>query len=229
MRRHVILLAVAALMLSGCGGEGEDQTASDLVGGTPYTTDPSADATPSAAPTPAAPATTSPSSPPSPTSFTGLPDHLFENRATPLVRTDFSDDAAWNRVVAAVTAEVDLGSGTGESWPLVPNVWAVDDRSYEGVTAELVLATAPEGQYRYALLADARSMQEVDADGGPSVVYVDLTTSPVEAEEWNLLRQFRCGANMVAEVEANLSIANMAFDDYADVEGADGVFRGFPG
>lgn len=38
-------------------------------------------------------------------------------------------------------------------------------------------------------------------------------------------RSFRCAVPEIASIEANLSIANMDFADYADERG--GVFRGF--
>ena len=48
---------------------------------------------------------------------------VFRDGTTPMVRTDFTDDAAWSQVVAAVTASVDLG---GE---YVPNVTAIKTSS----------------------------------------------------------------------------------------------------
>ena len=57
------------------------------------------------------------------------------------------------------------------------------------------------------------------------------TNDPVKiAEDFNTFpgRTFRCVVEEVASIEANLSIANMDFHEFADNVEADGVFRGFP-
>jgi Domain of unknown function (DUF6924) len=65
---------------------------------------------------------------------------LFRDDATPLLRTDFSDDAAWKRVVQAVTAPANFGEAAdpdeGGSEEHTPNTAAVDDRAYAGATVQ---------------------------------------------------------------------------------------------
>lgn len=136
---------------------------------------------------------------------------VFVDGTTPLVRTDFADDAAWGRVVAAVMAPADFG---GE---YVPNVQVVDDRSFEGLDPETLGRTYDEDCVGYVLLADAESMGDRDEI---TVVYVDLYDDPG--------RSFRVAASEIASIESNLSIANMDFEDFADNVDSDGVFRGFP-
>jgi hypothetical protein len=46
---------------------------------------------------------------------------MFREGVTPLVRTDFSDDAAWNRVVSAVTQPTDFGDSGAELDRYTPN------------------------------------------------------------------------------------------------------------
>jgi len=73
-------------------------------------------------------------------------------------------------------------------------------------------------------------MAEAAAGTEPTVDYVDLSVTDDEAAELfrsHLGRTFRCAASEVAGIEANLSISNLDFSDYADAVSSDGVFRGF--
>ncbi len=155
----------------------------------------------------------------------------FDNGATALLRTDFSDDAVWRRVVAEVRQPVLFdGSPYG---PYEPNVVAVDARDLEGATADsLARDLADLADVRgYVLLADARTMAEADTGGELTVLYVDLSVTDEEDAallETFLGRSFRCAVTELASIEANLSIANMDFRDFADSVESDGVFRGFP-
>lgn len=153
----------------------------------------------------------------------------FEAEETPLVRTDFTDDSAWQSVLAAVMTPVDFGGVPGG---YVPRVVAVDASEFDGATgAGLGESFAPtEEVYGYVLLADSRSMNEAAAAGEVTLGYVDL--SVVDAEQAELMdsflgRTFRCAASAVASAESNLSISNMDFQEFADGVGSDGVFRGF--
>lgn len=150
----------------------------------------------------------------------------FEQGGTPLVRTDFSDDDAWELVVYELTKQDDDGTE--------PHVTVVDDRALAGVTGD-ALGSAFDGQglsYGYVALADARSMAEADAGGELTVDYVDLSVADDEDAERSESfpgRTFRCAASRFASVEVNLSIANKDFAEFADNVGSDGVFRGFSG
>ena len=149
----------------------------------------------------------------------------FDQGETPLLRTDFTDDAAWDRVVRLVTTTPDE---VGNTAAVVP----VSDRHYESMDAaalagEVMAADLMEG---YAILADARSMAEAAAGAEVTVVYVDLSPYAVEdADDFHTFpgRAFRCVVTEVASIEVNLSIANMDFHEFADSVGEDGVFRGF--
>ena len=161
---------------------------------------------------------------------------LFRDDATPLVRTDFSDDAAWERVVQAVTAPDDFGDvadpedGGSENRSYAPNVKAVDDPAFDGATVQSLVDAGHGKPLGYLLVADDRSMREAVSGGEVTVVYVDLSVLPEDAEEFGFVygRGFRCEVGQVASIEVNLSIANMDFDEFADSIDTDGVFRGFP-
>lgn len=144
---------------------------------------------------------------------------LFKDGITPLIRTDFSDDAAWERLAAAVSAAVDFGyvdEDAPDDEGYTPNVEAISDPAYTGVTGDDLGAAWAGDSGGYVLLADREAMADVD---DPTVAYVDLCDDPG--------RTFRCAVGEVASIEANLAIANMDFEEFADQVGADGVFRGF--
>ncbi|GAB3264175.1 DUF6924 domain-containing protein [Nocardioides dilutus] len=149
----------------------------------------------------------------------------FEQGGTPLVRTDFSDDDAWELVVYELTKQDDEGTE--------PHVTVVDDRALAGVTGD-ALGSAFHGQglsYGYVALADARSMAEAVAGGELTVDYVDLSVADEEDSELFESfpgRTFRCAARRFASIEVNLSLGNMDFHEFADSVESDGVFRGFP-
>lgn len=176
-----------------------------------------------------------PESGPGPSTGSDPLTQLFRDGVTPLLRTDFSDDAAWERVAQAVTAAADLGADADPDDPddgglYPPNIKAISDRAYEGATGQSLAATRNAELLGYVLLADDRTMREAAAGGELTAVYVDLSVAPEDAEEFGFVygREFRCEVGQIASIEANLSIANMDFNEFADSVDGDGVFRGFP-
>ncbi|MBE1533654.1 DUF6924 domain-containing protein [Actinomadura algeriensis] len=125
-----------------------------------------------------------------------------------VIRTDFSDQRAWEAVRAA------LGSSDYMEPP-----HSKEDRSYEGLSVEDVLARLPVGTR------------------DPFIAVVDKTTidSPempvmlVDLNEWRgqYGRTFRVVPRELPSIEVNLSLANMDFFEFADSADDDGVFRGF--
>jgi hypothetical protein len=154
---------------------------------------------------------------PSPSTSVGHLTSMFQDGVTPLVRADFSDDAAWNRVVSAVTRPTEFGATEDEPGNYTPNIKPVDSRTFEGLDPQALAAAYDDDSLGFVLLADAESMQD---SHDPTVIYVDLSDDPG--------RTFRCVASEVAPIEVNLDIANMDFEEFADSVGPDGVFRGFP-
>ncbi len=146
----------------------------------------------------------------------------FEQGGTPVVRTDFTDDEAWELVVYELTKPDDDGAEA--------HVTPVEDRSLSGVTGD-VLGSAFDGQgmsYGYVALADARSMAEAVAGGELTVDYVDLSVADEDTELVDSFpgRSFRCAALQFAAVEVNLSLGNTDFAAFADHVDTDGVYRG---
>ena len=123
-----------------------------------------------------------------------------------VIRTDFSDDAAWNTVVAAIQQPVE---------GFFAYVDFVDDAAFSGLTVEQLVALRDDLSKSYAIVADAVTMSGVEHP----LLIVDLI------EE--LGRTFRAVPSAIQSIENNLSIANMDFWEFADNVDADGVFRGF--
>lgn len=196
----VALMMAGTMLVGGCGGE--DGSVSDRIGGA--------------------------------SEARGL-TAIFRGDATPLVRTDFQDDAAWQRVVSEVTKEVDFGDegvDEDEGGPYAPSVEVLEDGAFDGMEPSGIAAAWDRSQEvaGYVLVADEQSMHEAATGDEITVVYLDLTPTDEDAEEfgWIYGRTFRVVTGEVASIEANLSISNMdfaEFADYADERG--GVFRGF--
>lgn len=156
---------------------------------------------------------------------------VFEDGATPLVRTDFSDDAAWARIVTELTKETSFDDSGEDGY--AAHLDPIDDPAFEGVSAAALAAQWDRAREvsGYVLLADAESMRQHASGEAVTVEYMDLTPTPEVTDEfgWVYGRAFRCVLDEVASIEANLSIANMDFEEFADeADENGGVFTGFP-
>ena len=103
---------------------------------------------------------------------------------------------------------------------------------FEGATGTSLAeaSTAIVDTAGYLILADARSISEASAGRELTVDYVDLSViDPEDAELFHSFRgrSFRCAVSEFASIEANPSIANLDFCEFADNTELDGVFRGF--
>jgi Domain of unknown function (DUF6924) len=133
---------------------------------------------------------------------------IAETQNSLVLRTDFSDDAAWNAVCSAVQAP---------QGPFGANVDLVSDREYEDATfAQLVAAATEIADRTFMFVVDRTTVTHVEYP----IAVLDLWSEPG--------RSFRLIPSEMWSVENNLSIANMDFDEFADAVDADGIFRGFP-
>ena len=125
-----------------------------------------------------------------------------------LLRTDFSNDAAWAALCKAAQApsEEDFQA----------NIDCVSDRSFDGLAVEQVVSLARNGSsHSFAFVADRLTI----ADPERPILFVDLADGPG--------RTFRVIPSQMWAVENNLSLANMEYSEFADNVDPDGVFRGF--
>ena len=125
-----------------------------------------------------------------------------------LLRTDFSDDAAWDAICKAAQAASDED--------FQANIDCVSNRSFDGLGVEQVVALAKNGSSPpFAFMADRLTLTNPERP----ILVVDLAHEPG--------RTFRVIPSQMWAVENNLSLANMDFSEFADNVDADGVFRGF--
>ncbi|MEX2986312.1 hypothetical protein [Streptomyces sp. C36] len=138
-----------------------------------------------------------------------ISDLLTDAACTPVLRTDFSDQEAWEDIREAI------GTPT-ERDEFVADVTLFDDASCEGLTARELVALVPD-DYDHALLVLVDDVA-MASDEMP-LLCVDL------ADERG--RTLRVVAAELWSIENNLSLANMDFEEFVDAAEADGVFRGF--
>ncbi len=127
-----------------------------------------------------------------------------------VLRTDFSDDTAWE------VLQVAIDSSDGYR-----NATYVSDPAFAGVTVQALVdadaAASDDDKLTYIFLADATTL----TDDEHRLLAVDLYTEPG--------RRFRLPPRWYADVSANLTIANMDFAEFADATDGSGTFRGFDG
>ncbi len=139
-------------------------------------------------------------------------NRLPETEQPLVLRTDYSDQAAWEKIVATIQEPVSPYAGMD----FYANVDFMDDVSYANLTRKQLFECVPqEYVHSFIIIVDdvAISGQE------HLLLIVDL------ADETH--REFRSLLSQIQSIENNLSIGNMGFEEFADAVGDDGVFRGF--
>jgi len=140
--------------------------------------------------------------------MTAAPLPLPPARATLLVRTDFTDQAAWDRLTEVVATPTD------EDFLAVVEV--LDDERFAGLAGtEAVARLSPDYRHPILILADAVTLGSTELP----LLVVDLRDQPG--------RMLRIVATELWGIENNMSLANMYFYEFADNADGDGVFRGF--
>src|SRR3954451_18703336 len=120
---------------------------------------------------------------------------LPSSRNALLLRTDFSDDAAWDELRAEIRLPVD---------GFLANVDFVDDRAYEGITTEQLIQLYALGRTdSFAIVADRTTFARPDR----ALLIVDRFAAPG--------REFRALPSRIQSIENNLSIGNMDFAEFA--------------
>ena len=125
-----------------------------------------------------------------------------------LVRTDFSDPSTWQKLITAVRTPAD---------PFIFNMEIVDDRANSDATVEQLVKALPEAYpHSFMVVADSIAISQPEHP----LLVVDLYGERG--------RQFRAVAAQIAPIDNNLSIANMDFEEFAELVDDAGVFRGIP-
>ncbi|MER7730609.1 hypothetical protein ABTX80_06960 [Streptomyces erythrochromogenes] len=144
-----------------------------------------------------------------------------------VVRTDYDDEPAWRAVVADLRER-------GVDAEFEASVHVVDDPVWSGAASDAVIAAVGRDEdLSVVFLADGVTMRSPhrallaldlgaeDEDLDPEY-YRELVDSPAP-------REFRTAPAAVHDVHANLSIANLDFEEFAygALADPDGVFRSF--
>lgn len=125
------------------------------------------------------------------------------------MRTDFTDEGAWQAAEAAALAENDDGF---RAYVHIIDEPQFADSTWQALRQEV---TALEEHAAVLFVVDGPAL----ADAHPILV-VDLSDEPRAA--------FRCVAQELWGVDNNLNIANMDWEEFADNVDGGGIFRGFP-
>ena len=133
--------------------------------------------------------------------------YIPDTHQSPVVRTDFSNPAAWDEISAAIRKPV----GDFRAY-----VDFVSDPAYDGISSEQLLTLIPHGYtHTFLFVVDQITLSQPDRP----ILVIDLYTEPG--------RTFRVIPSEMWGVENNLSLANMDFEEFAEAVDADGIFRGF--
>jgi hypothetical protein len=123
-----------------------------------------------------------------------------------VLRTDFSNSAAWESICAAIRQPV------GEFQPYVE---FLSDPEYDGAGVEQILSGIPEDyNHTFLFIVDHLALTHPEQP----VLVLDL--------DFERGRSFRVVPSQMWAIENNLSIANMDFEEFAEAADADGIFRG---
>lgn len=136
----------------------------------------------------------------------GRPPRLPVSEDPLLVRTHHGDDETWKAVLKAVSAH---SSDAEEEDPgaLYAYVHVVDDSGHTGLSFEQLMGLSPYDSHPFLIVADELTM----LDPRHPLLVVDLLEQPG--------RSFRSAPGTIPSIQANLSLANMDFDDYHCGEG----------
>ncbi|MQY28331.1 DUF6924 domain-containing protein [Nocardia aurantia] len=126
-----------------------------------------------------------------------------------LVRTDFSDDSAWQALLAVVDAPSAAGARA--------NTHIVDDAAYTDLTAAQVVEQAPAGRLGELLIVADKTA--VTAPDMPLLVIHRPGTPDHEG--------LRVVAAQLGSVANAVTGATREWDEIADAADDEGVFRGF--
>jgi hypothetical protein len=152
-----------------------------------------------------------------------------ETEKTPVLRTDYSDDAAWETICASIREAspeardvfgkwsalcATIGQNFGE---LQVHVDFIDEPQYAGLTVDQLLRLLPETSHQtFLFVVDQVTVQHSDHP----ILVVDLFTRPGRA--------FRAVPSQIYAIECNFFVANMDWEEFAERVDADGVFRRSP-
>ncbi len=133
-----------------------------------------------------------------------------EPENAPVLRTDFSDQIAWEKIRAEILQPVGI-------FRFRANVEFIDDIDFADIRKDQLLEILPtDYNHSFIIVVD----QIAISDPEHPLLLIDLFDRSVH--------EFRALPAQIQGIENNLSIANMDFEEFAEAVDEDGVFRGFP-
>jgi len=140
-------------------------------------------------------------------------ESFLPTSAMPFIRADFADEETWKEIKRLVARPNEQG--------YVANVGYVEDRTLAGLDEAALVKRFPkvypeEYYHPVVFVADAAAMSPPD--------YPILVLNLNKRDD---APPFRSVPREIGSLEANLSLSNMDFYEFARGAGADGVFRGF--
>ncbi len=125
-----------------------------------------------------------------------------------LIRTDFTDEAAWQLVTKSIQAPQ-------TEHAFQASVECISDKACANLAPSAVCGLVPGApdERTFVFIVDSQTISHAEH---PILV--------VDTEEPN--RFFRAVPSAAWEVENNLRLANMDFDEFEESLGEDGIFRG---
>lgn len=136
--------------------------------------------------------------------------------ASLLVRSDFSDDAAWRQLAAAALRPVE---GEIDEVDFQADLMCIDTPVYGGLTVQQLVDRFGDGPPSYLFIADRESM----TDPEHPILAVHVGSSRNQEGRNKMLRVVPEAMWMI---ENNLALGNMDFDDFVQAADGRGRFRG---
>ncbi len=134
-------------------------------------------------------------------------NQLPNTENAPVLRTDFSDQAAWDAIRREIEQSID---------GFHANVEYIDDAEFADLGKDALLRLVPRTmRHSFIVVADKASMV-----GEHLLLVIDLLSQQGKS--------FRTEPSQIQGIENNLSISNMDFSEFAENCDPEGVFRGFP-
>jgi len=126
-----------------------------------------------------------------------------------LIRTDYSDDDAWEAICAASVNTTPEG--------FEAHLLFISDPELADLTVDQVMAVPGARHYRALFIVDHVSISDPETP----ILAVDLNREPG--------RTLRVIPAKMQSIENNLEADNMEFSQFVEAADPDGVFRGFAG
>lgn len=123
-----------------------------------------------------------------------------------VVRTDFSNEVAWQAICQAV----EQPNGEFRAY-----VQFINNVAFDQATVDQLVNVGRGSGRSFLLVVDGQTVQDLEH----ALLAIDLWEDPG--------RTFRFIPSETPSVESNLSLANMDFSEFAEAVGEDGIFRGF--